>query len=90
MKKTVKMVSILLIAALMAGMLTACGDGIPDGAEECRACKGSKECSVCNGDGVLEMNGNILLGPDKTCSFCYKDPGVCRTCDGLGYVYINR
>lgn len=85
-----RLASIILIVALVAGMFSACGDEIPDGAEVCRACKGSKECSVCDGDGVLEMNGNILLGEDRKCSFCHNDPGVCRTCGGKGYVYINR
>lgn len=90
MEKFLRTGMIVLIVVLVAGVFAACGDKTPDGAEVCRACDGNKTCSVCDGDGMLEFNGNALLGGDKKCNFCQYDPGVCRTCDGEGYVYTDH
>lgn len=86
----IRIAAIILAVVLMASVLSACGDKIPDGAEVCRGCDGNKTCSVCDGDGVLEFNGNVLLGEDRKCSFCQNDPGVCSVCDGKGYAYVKH
>ena len=91
MKKIMKSAMILLVLALVLTMLTGCGrkNKIPDGAQVCAKCGGTKVCQVCDGDGVLELTN--MLGGSRKCSFCMRGaPGTCYTCKGLGYVMARR
>ena len=90
MSRNIKCVISMTMAIILTLTLAACGCSIPQNAETCLACNGSGECSVCDGDGMLEYSSSMLLGPDRACSFCRKDPGVCRTCSGRGYVILDN
>lgn len=88
MKRFVRFFAVMILGVMLLGILPGCGNQIPEGAEVCPVCYGEKKCTVCDGDAVLEMGG--LLGENRHCAFCSRNPGCCKTCDGTGYVFPGR
>lgn len=55
----------------------------------CAGCRGTGQCTMCNGRGWVELNTGYYTGQSYTtrekCSVCYGD-GRCRVCYGQGTI----
>ncbi|MDQ7825197.1 MAG: hypothetical protein RDV48_20515 [Candidatus Eremiobacteraeota bacterium] len=70
--KVVKIIAILMIAAVLLAMVTSSALSVE---EKCIRCDGKKDCQVCSG------SGKNLSGND--CSMC-SGTGKCYYCNGTG------
>ncbi|NDW10298.1 hypothetical protein D0T56_11600 [Dysgonomonas sp. 520] len=52
----------------------------PNRVQQCKGCRGSGLCSMCEGKGFWKKDGKIF-----SCSRCYGD-GKCRVCYGKGVI----